>query len=63
MAPIIIEAINKSDGSQKIYNDIYDNVIKTCIYAIENGSYPCAYELYKNSILNLEEEIARLILK
>lgn len=59
IAPIIIENINKLDNCNELYNEIYENVILLCVKAIENSKYNLAYSIYKNSILNLEEEYAR----
>ena len=42
-----------------IYKDIYENVIKVGVEAIENVNYKLAYTIYKENILNLEEEFAR----
>ena len=56
VAPSIVEAINKVPGCEEIYNYIYENVIDTCVKAIEQGDYEFAYNRYKNSILAFEEE-------
>lgn len=62
-APIIVDSISKMLDTDKIYSDIYINVISVCIKAIENGNYDFAYETYKKCILNLEEEYVRTILE
>ncbi len=59
IAPIIVENINRFDNCNELYNGIYENVILLCVKAIENNEYDLAYNIYKNSILNLEEEYAR----
>lgn len=58
-APVIVEAINNSSNFQEVYSDIYQNVVKFCVQAIELEQYDEAYERYKNSILSLEEKYAR----
>lgn len=58
-APVIVEAINNSSNFQEVYSDIYQNVVKFCVHAIELKQYDEVYERYKNSILSLEEKYAR----
>ena len=58
-APIIVEAINKEEKSDIIYNYIYDNVVDYCVEQIENGNYEEAYSRYKSSVLTFEEQFAR----
>lgn len=58
-APIIVAAINSTDNNNDIYNYIYKNTINACVEAIKEGDYSFAYNRYKNSILNLEEEFAK----
>ncbi len=55
VAPQIVLAIEKSANSDKIYNYIYKNVVKTCVNAIKYEDYDFAYSRYKCSILALEE--------
>ena len=59
IAPIIVEAINKEEKSDVIYNYIYDNIVDYCVEQIEQGNYDKAYNRYKNSILTLEEQFAK----
>jgi len=54
-APMIVEAIEKEEHKDIIYNYIYDNVVDACVEAIENGDYDFAYNRYKESILSLEQ--------
>lgn len=63
VAPIIIEAINSIEDNASIYNYIYQNVVSACVEAIKNGNYEFAYHRYKNSVLILEEQFTRPILK
>ena len=58
-APVIVEAINKEEKSDIIYNYIYDNVVDYCVEQIENGNYEEAYSRYKSSVLTFEEQFAR----
>lgn len=63
VAPIIVEAINKEEKSDVIYNYIYDNIVDYCIDQIEQGNYDNAYSRYKNSVLILEEQFAKPFLE
>lgn len=59
IAPIILENINRLDNCNKLYNEIYENVILLCVKAIDNNEHNLAYNIYKNCIINLEEEYAK----
>lgn len=63
IAPIIVEAIDKEEQNEVIYNYIYDNVVDYCVTQIENGNYKAAYNRYKNSILIFEETFAKPLLE
>ncbi len=63
VAPIIVEAINKEEKSNIIYNYIYDNIVNYCIEQIEQENYDKAYSRYKNSVLTLEEQFAKPLLQ
>ena len=54
IAPSIVESINNTEQSEKIYDYIYDNIVDACVEAIQKGDYDFAYNRYKNSILSLE---------
>lgn len=54
-APMIVEAIEKEEYKDIIYNYIYDNVVDACVEAIEDGDYDFAYNRYRESILSLEQ--------
>lgn len=58
-APIIVSSINSEKDNNRIYNYVYNNVVKACVEAIKKGDYEFAYNRYKSSILTLEEEFAR----
>lgn len=60
VAPIIVENINKEEKSNIIYDYIYDNVVDYCVEQIKQGNYNKAYSRYKNSVLSLEEQFAKL---
>ncbi len=62
IAPTIVEAINKEEKSNLIYDYIYDNVVDYCVTQIENGNYDKAYSRYKSSILCFEEQFAKPLL-
>ena len=61
VAPIIVETIeNENEISAKsIYNYIYNNVVSYCVTQIEQKNYSEAYARYKDSVLILEEHVAR----
>ncbi len=63
IAPVIVEAIDKEEKSDIIYDYIYDNVVDYCVMQIENGNYEEAYSRYKNSILCFEEYFAKPLLE
>lgn len=59
-APVIVAGIDNCGESANIaYDYIYENVVRACVEAIENGDYNFAYERYKSSTLALEEQFAR----
>ena len=62
VAPIIVEAINKEEQSDIIYDYIYDNIVDYCVEQIEHGNYDKAYSRYKNSVLILEDQFAKPVL-
>ena len=59
LAPTIVETINEDENANSIYENIYNNVISYCVTKIEQGDYVLAYEMYKNSVIKLEELYAR----
>lgn len=58
-APMIVSEIDQQADSDNIYKGIYQNVISVCVRAIEQKNYDLAYRIYKESILNLEEQFGR----
>lgn len=62
IAPTIVEAINKEENADVIYNYIYDNIVDYCVEQIEFGNYNKAYSRYKNSVLILEEQFVKPLL-
>ena len=63
VAPIIVESINSEEKSNVIYDYIYDNIVDYCVEQIEQGNYEKAYRRYKNTVLILEEQFAKLLLE
>ena len=63
VAPMIVEAINKEEKSDIIYDFIYDNIVDYCIQQIEQGNYDKAYNRYKNSVLIFEKQFLRPVLE
>ena len=62
VAPIIVEAINKEEQSDIIYDYIYDNIVDYCVEQIEQGNYDKAYSRYKNSVLILDDQFSKPVL-
>ena len=58
-APVIVEAINREEKKDIIYDYIYDNIVNYCVTQIENKNYEEAHRRYKSSILCFEERFAR----
>ena len=56
VAPSIVKSIDDEPDSDKIYKDIYNNVIVACINEIKQGKYDFAYRRYKKSGLELEKK-------
>lgn len=56
IAPIIVDRINFIPDNNKIYDWIYEHVVHPCVIAIQQKNYEAAYNIYKNSVLMLEEQ-------
>lgn len=59
LAPIIVENINSLESSKekrKIYNYIYNKIVKYCVNAIKNNEFEKAYSRYRSAVLTLEEQ-------
>ncbi|MCR5224048.1 MAG: hypothetical protein K6C11_02760 [Bacilli bacterium] len=64
IAPKVVEAINELDNANDVYNEIYYNVIQLCVGLIEYGRYVEAYQIYKESVLDLQNKyVKKLVLK
>lgn len=59
IAPHIVDAIEKYPDKDKIYSDLFIEVILSCVSAIENKNYEFAYKRYKSSVLELEERFLK----
>ena len=62
-APMIVEAIEKEEHKDIVYDYIYDNVVDYCVEQIENCNYIEAYNRYKESILSLEQHYLKTTLQ
>ncbi len=62
-APIIVSSIDSLEDNSKIYDYIYNYIIRACVSAIKNGDYDFAYDRYKISVVALEDEFAKPALK
>lgn len=56
VAPNIVKYIEGLPNSNAVYRDIYQNIIKVCVKAIEDKDYDFVYRIYKNHVLSLEKE-------
>lgn len=63
IGPIIVASIETIENNNLIYDYIYENVILACINAIKHGDYDFAYHRYKYSVLTLEEQFTKPVLK
>ena len=59
VAPQIVEGIEAEPKSDIVYDYIFENVVDSCVSAIEEGNYEFAYNRYKNSILALKSQFAK----
>lgn len=55
IAPTIVELIDRTSNSNKIYEYIYNNIITPSVNAVDAGKYEEAYSKYKNGVTSLEE--------
>ena len=49
-APKIVNAINQSDEADKVYENIYYDIIQPCVSLIQSGKYEDAYKKYKTMV-------------
>lgn len=54
IAPSIVAELENVNDNDKIYEYIYNNVVKVSVEAIKNKDYGFAYDKYKNSVLALK---------
>lgn len=59
VAPIIVEAIEKEEKKELVYDYIYENVVSYCVEEIEKGNYDSAYSRYKSSVQTFENTFAK----
>ena len=59
IATKVVEVLNRLDNSNELYNDIYKDIIQVCARLIEYGKYKETYNIYKNSILELENKYVK----
>ena len=55
-APKIVNAINQSDEADKVYENIYYDIIQPCVSLIQSGKYEDAYKKYKTMVQQLEDK-------
>lgn len=56
IAPKIVEAIDKRDDSNKVYDMLYEKMVLPCVRFIEEKKYQETLELYRRMTLKLKEE-------
>lgn len=56
IAPKIVSCINERENKNRIYNAIYDHMVKPCVELIEQKKYTEAKELYKNMTEQLKKQ-------
>lgn len=56
IAPKIVDRINKLENNQKVYEDMYEELVKPCCTLIEMEKFEEAYSKYKEYSLNLENK-------
>jgi len=59
VAPIIVDAIEKDEKKELVYDYIYENVVSYCVEEIEKGNYDSAYSRYKSSVQTFENTFAK----
>ena len=57
IAPLIVEKINISEDKNKIYEDIYQTILK-CIVAIDGGNNSKAQEMYIQMVNKYRERFS-----
>ena len=56
IAPKIVEAIDKREDSNSIYDMLYEQMVLPCVKFIEEKKYQETLELYRSMTLKLREE-------
>ena len=59
IAPKVVSSLELLSNNDDIYKDIYYKVIYVCVKYIEYGRYDEAYDLYKKSVLELENNYVK----
>ena len=59
VAPKVVETLDSLDNANEVYNQIYTKVIQVCVRLIEYGRYDEAYQIYKESVLDLQNKYVK----
>lgn len=59
IAPLIVRKINASKDANDIYEEIYKDLIVTCVNFIEHEKYKEAYMTYKKYVMYLYEKFCK----
>ena len=54
-SPKTVDAINNREHKERIYQEIYNKVILSCVELIKNGKRQEAYDCYKRMVLGFQE--------
>ena len=57
ISPKLVDAIDKRDDKENIYNDFYNKVICVATKAIKANEYTLAYYFYKTAVIALQEKV------
>lgn len=56
IAPSIVEKINASEDSERVYKQIWQKYLSNCLHLIENQRFNECKDLYTEMVLHLQEE-------
>jgi hypothetical protein len=59
IAPSVVSALDSLENANEVYEKIYYDIIQKCVWLIEYGKYQQAYNIYKNSVIQLESKYTK----
>lgn len=57
IAPHVVAAIEKKANAEEIFVDLYEKLVSPCVALISDGKHEAAFQLYKNTALELERSL------